>query len=189
MRELIRPSLSLLLLLSLLTGVAYPLLVTAVAQAAFPFEANGSLLRDGAGVLRGSALIGQELKGPGHVWSRPSATTPPYDAMASAGSQLAASNPALATARLERAARFSPVNGPLPADLLAASGSGLDPHISPEALALQLPRLEQQSGLPRAELERLTAEASEGRWLGLFGAPRVNALRLTLALDARAVGR
>lgn len=187
MKNLIRPALSLLAALTLLTGLAYPLLVTAIGQAAFPAQAHGSLIvRDGR--LVGSALIGQEFTAPGYFWSRPSATTPQaYNAAASSGSNLGPLNPALADAVKERVRALrdaDPGNRvPVPADLVTASGSGLDPHISPEAAQYQLARVARERGLPPAQVGELVARHTEARQWGLFGEPRVNVLELNLALD------
>lgn len=188
MTSLLRPTLVALGALTLLTGLAYPLAVTAAAQAAFPDQANGSLIRRGDRVV-GSALIGQPFTDGRHFWGRPSATAPgPYNAEASAGSNLAPTSPALAEAVAARIAALRAADpdsaGPVPVDLVTASGSGLDPHISPAAAAFQLRRVARARGLPEGEVRRLVEEHTEGRWLGVLGEPRVNVLRLNLALDA-----
>ncbi len=195
-RTHLRPALTLFGLLTLLTGVLYPLAMTGLAQAFFPWQANGSLLRrDGKPV--GSALIGQAFSDPGYFWGRPSATIPfPYNAAASGGSNLGPNNPALWAAVAARVAalhRVNPANtAPVPVDLATASGSGLDPHISPAAADYQAARVARARGLDEAVVRRLIAEATEERTFGVLGEPRVNVLRLNLALDAldgRDIGR
>lgn len=186
----IRPALVLLALFTVLTGGLYPAVVTAAAQVLFPAEANGSLLRDGD-TVRGSALIGQAFSGPGYFWSRPSATAPtPYNAAASSGSNQGPLNPALAEAVSQRVAALrsaDPENkAPVPVDLVTASGSGLDPHISPAAAAYQLGRVARERKLDPARLAALVARHTEPRSLGVLGEPRVNVLELNLALDALA---
>ncbi len=186
--SLLRPTLAALAALTLLTGAAYPLAVTAAAQIAFPEQANGSLLRQGNRVI-GSALIGQPFSDPRYFWGRPSATAPgPYSAQASAGSNLAPTSPALADAVAARIAALraaDPENAaPVPVDLVTASGSGLDPHLSPAAAAYQLRRVARARALPESEVARLIEAHTEGRWLGVLGEPRVHVLRLNLALDA-----
>ncbi len=188
MSTLWRPSLVLLALFTALTGLAYPLLVTAVAQAAWPAAANGSLLRRGERVV-GSAWIGQPFDDPRYVWSRPSATTPfAYNAAASAGSNLGPLNPALreAVAARVRALRAAdPGNdAPVPVDLVTASASGLDPELSVAGALYQAPRVARARGLPAERLRELVQRSVLPRWLGVFGEPRVNVLRLNLALDA-----
>lgn len=186
----LRPALVLFALLSLLTGLAYPLLVTAVAQVAFADAANGSLVtRDGQVV--GSRLIGQAFSDPAHFWSRPSATGPmAYNGEASSGSNLGPLNPALADAVRERVAALraaDPGNtAAVPADLVTTSASGLDPHISRAAADYQLPRVARLRGMAEADLRALVHAHTEGRWLGLVGEPRVNVLALNLALPAQA---
>lgn len=190
MSPLIRPAVSLFVGLSLITGVAYPLAVTAIAQGAFPRQAHGSLVeRDGATV--GSALIGQNFTDPGHFWGRPSATAPqPYNAAASSGSNQGPLNPALVEAvkaRVEALRAADPGNAaPIPADLVTASASGLDPHISPAAARWQVARVARARKLPAARVEALVDAAVEERQLGFLGEPRVNVLALNLALDRMA---
>lgn len=182
----LRPSLVLLAAFSLLTGIAYPAVVTVGARVLFPRQAEGSLIRDG-GAIRGSALIGQPFSGAGYFWSRPSATTPAYNAAASSGSNLGPTNPALAQAVADRIAALraaDPSNTALvPVDLVTASGSGLDPHITPAAAAYQVARVARARGLSQAQVERLVASHTEGRTFGVLGEPRVNVLRLNLALE------
>ncbi len=188
MKTLLRPALSLFVLLSTVTGLAYPLAVTGVASAAFPEQAAGSLiLKDGKPV--GSSLIGQNFSDPKHFWGRPSATAPqPYNASASSGSNQGPLNPALVDAvkaRIEALRAADPANGtPIPADLVTASASGLDPHISPAAALWQVGRIAKARQLPEAQLSALVAAHTEGRQWGLLGEPRVNVLKLNLALDA-----
>lgn len=179
-------SLRLLLVLTLLLGLAYPLALTGLAQLAFPQQAGGSLLqRDGGAV--GSRLIGQAFQDPRYFWPRPSATTPPYNAAASGGSNLGPTNAALHAAVEQRAAALraaDPGNtAPIPADLVTASASGLDPHISPEGALWQAPRVARARGLDEARVRELVRAHIEPRSLGLFGEPRVNVLLLNLALD------
>lgn len=182
----LRPSLVLLAAFSLLTGIAYPAVVTLGGRVLFPRQAEGSLIRDG-GAIRGSALIGQPFSGAGYFWSRPSATGPAYNAAASSGSNLGPTNPALAQAVAERIAALraaDPTNtAPVPVDLVTASGSGLDPHITPAAAAYQVARVARARGLSQAQVERLVAAHTEGRTFGVLGEPRVNVLELNLALD------
>ena len=185
MRCLIRPAVMTLLLFTVLTGVIYPLLVMGVAQLVFPRQAKGSvILRDGKPV--GSELIAQPFTDPRYFWPRPSAAT--YDAAAGAGSNLGPSNPALHEAVRERVAAVratDPGNAqPVPVDLVTASASGLDPHISPAAARYQAARVARLHKLPLDRVEQLIDEHTEGRWLGLIGEPRVNVLALNLALDA-----
>ena len=189
MREL-RTALLVLLALTGVTGVAYPLAVTGVAQLLFPGQANGSLIVEGPRT-QGSALVGQPFDDPGYFWSRPSATARfPYDASASSGSNLGPSSEALALVvrvRSEALRAADPGNdAPIPVDLVTASGSGLDPHLSPAAARFQLDRVARERGFARAEVEALIADHTEGRWLGLLGEPRVNVLALNLALDRAA---
>ena len=187
---IVRPAVTLFIGLSLITGLAYPLVVTGIAQAAFPNAANGSLiLKDGKPV--GSTLIGQTFADPGHFWSRPSATSPmPYNAANSGGSNLAPTAPALTDAvkgRVEALRAADPGNErPVPVDLVTTSASGLDPHISLAAADYQVERVARVRGLPVGQLKQLVARQTEGRWLGFIGEPRVNVLKLNLALDAAA---
>ncbi len=181
-----RPALVLLGAFSLLTGVAYPAAVTLGARALFPREAEGSLIRDGA-AIRGSELIGQPFSGVNYFWSRPSATGPAYNAAGSSGSNLGPANPALAQAVADRVAALraaDPANtAPVPVDLVTASGSGIDPHITPAAAAYQVARVARARTLPEAQVQQLVAAHTEGRTFGVLGEPRVNVLELNLALD------
>jgi K+-transporting ATPase ATPase C chain len=188
MTALFRPALVLLLALTLITGVAYPLVVTGIAQAVFPSQAGGSIvIRDGKAV--GSRLIGQSFSDPKHFWSRPSATAPqPYNGMASGGSNLGPLNPALTEgikSRMDALRAADPTNqSPIPIDLVTASASGLDPDISLAAAYYQAPRVARERGLQPPAVLALIAAHSHGRWLGILGEPRVNVLDLNLALDA-----
>lgn len=190
MRTELRPALVLFLLLSVITGLLYPLAVTGVAQGVFPAQANGSLIvRDGRVV--GSALIGQPFSDPKHFWSRPSATGPtPYNAANSSGSNLGPSNPALheaVKARIAALRAADPGNpAPVPVDLVTASASGLDPHISRAAADFQAARVARARGLPEADVRALVEAHTEGALLGVIGEPRVNVLQLNLALDGAA---
>jgi K+-transporting ATPase ATPase C chain len=190
MTSQLRPALAVFAVLTLVTGVAYPALVTLVAQVAFPHRANGSLIeRDGRAV--GSELIGQPFDDPRYFWGRPSATSPgPYNAAASTGSNLGPTNPALLDAIRDRVKALRAAHpdqaGPIPADLVTASASGLDPHISPAAAAYQVTRVAKACGLAADDVRRLVAAHTEDRTLGVLGERRVNVLRLNLALDAAA---
>jgi K+-transporting ATPase ATPase C chain len=186
----LRPALVLFLVLSVLTGLVYPLAVTGIAQLAFPGSANGSLVIQGGQVV-GSELIGQAFSDPKHFWSRPSATSPmPYNAANSGGSNLGPTNPALADAVKSRIAALreaDPGNtAQVPVDLVTASASGLDPHISRAAADYQVARVARARGLPEAEVRALVERHTEQPLLGFIGEPRVHVLRLNLALDSRA---
>lgn len=180
----IRPAIVLTLLLSAVTGLAYPLAITGAAQAAFPGQANGSRIeRDGQVI--GSELIGQNFAEAKYFWPRPSATGPePYNAGASSGSNIGPTGKAL----IERTAASVEAlgGGPVPGDAVTTSGSGLDPHISPQYAAWQIARVAQARGVEPAEIAEIVARVTEGPALGIFGEPRVNVLRLNLALDEAA---
>jgi potassium-transporting ATPase KdpC subunit len=192
MKSLIRPALSLFVLLSAITGIVYPLAVTGVARVAFPAQAGGSLiLKDGKPV--GSSLIGQNFSDPKYFWGRPSATGPmPYNGGSSSGSNQGPLNPALVDAvkgRVEALRAADPGNqAPVPVDLVTASGSGLDPHISPAAAEYQAARVGKLRGLSADAVKTLIAQHTAGRFFGLLGEARVNVLELNLALD-RSAGR
>jgi K+-transporting ATPase ATPase C chain len=177
-----------LLTFTVLTGVAYPLLVTGIAQGFMADAANGSLIVQG-GKPVGSALIGQPFSSPKYFWGRPSATGPfPYNAAASGGSNLGPTHPALAEAVRARIAALraaDPGNeAPVPVDLVTASASGLDPHISPAAAQFQVARVARARGLPEERVKQMVVQNTEQRQFGVLGEPRVNVLRLNLALDA-----
>lgn len=178
-----------LVLLSVVTGIAYPAIVTAIAQAVFPRQANGSLIvKDGKAV--GSALIGQPFDDPKYFWGRPSATSPfGYNAGTSSGSNLSPTNPVLIKAVQERVDALraaDPGNAaPVPVDLVTASGSGLDPHISPAAALYQVRRVAKARGLDEPRVRQLIEQHTEGRQLGFLGEPRTNVLALNLALDGK----
>ena len=182
-REL-RPALLALLVLSALTGVVYPLLVTGVAQLVFREQANGSLIKDAGGDVIGSHLIGQDFDDPRYVWGRLSATAPPCNAAASSGSNFGPLHPGLIEAAKARLAALGVSPEDVAVDLVTASGSGLDPHISPRAARIQVPRVAQARQLPEERVSALVEEHIEGRQWGLLGEPRVNVLELNLALDA-----
>ena len=185
----LRPAIVLLVLLSVLTGLVYPAIVTAIAQVVFPHQANGSLIvKDGKVV--GSSLIGQPFDDPKYFWGRPSATSPfQYNAGSSSGSNLGPTNPALTKAVQERVDALraaDPGNTALvPVDLVTTSGSGLDPHISPAAARYQVSRVAKARKLDEAAVRRLVEQHTEGRQFGLLGEPRVNVLALNLALDGK----
>ena len=188
MNSTLRPALVLFLVLSVVTGLAYPLLVTGAASAAMPFKAGGSIVeRDGKAV--GSLLIGQSFSDPKHFWGRPSATSPgPNNATASGGSNQGPSNPALVEAVKGRIAALraaDPDNtAPVPVDLVTASASGLDPDISVAAARSQAGRVARARGIPVERVNALVAEHTQGQVLGFLGEPRVNVLALNLALDS-----
>jgi K+-transporting ATPase ATPase C chain len=188
MSKLLRQSFVLLLLMTVITGVLYPLVATGLAQLIFPRQANGSLIvKDGKPV--GSVLIGQSFTDPKYFWGRPSATSPnAYNGSASSGSNLGPTNPALTDAVNQRIAALraaDPGNtAPVPVDLVTASGSGLDPQISPAAAQYQLARVARVRGLSTAQVQALVDEHTRGRQFGVLGEPRVNVMQLNLALDA-----
>jgi len=183
----ILPALRMLVVLSALTGLVYPLVMTGIAQIAFPKTANGSLIVVN-GKTVGSELIGQAFDDPKYFWSRPSATSPqPYNGASSGASNQGARNPALADAvkdRIKALRDADPDNkAPVPVDLVTASGSGLDPHISVAAAEYQIGRVAKARGLPEQQLRALVSKNTEERTFGILGEPRVNVLALNLALD------
>jgi potassium-transporting ATPase KdpC subunit len=184
----LRPAITLLVLLTVLTGIVYPVVLTGLAQLLFAHAANGSIVvQDGAAV--GSSLLGQSFSDPRHFWGRPSGTSPrPYDALASGGANLGPLNPALTEGVRGRIAALRAADPgnvlPVPIDLVSASASGLDPEISVAAARYQVPRIARVRGIPDARLQALIAAHTEGRLLGVLGEPRVNVLELNLALDA-----
>ena len=187
MQTIFRPAISLFILLSLITGVVYPLAVTGLGQMLFPAEANGSIV-EAKGQPVGSLLIGQAFSSPGYFWSRPSATGPQANnAGASSGSNLGPLNPALTDAvkaRIDALKVADPDNAlPVPVDLVTASGSGLDPEISLAAAQYQAPRVARLRNLSEAQITALIEQYAVHPWLGIFGEPRVNVLALNLALD------
>ena len=182
-----RPAITLLTALTLLTGILYPLAITGVAHILFPDSAEGSLVKID-GKVRGSRLIGQSFTDPKYFWDRPSATAPlPYDASASTGSNQGPSNPDLATVvrrRVDALRQADPtLTGSIPVDLVTASGSGLDPHISVAAAVVQIPRVARSRKISTADLQRLINDIAESRTWGILGEPRVNVLLLNIALD------
>lgn len=184
----LKPAFLMLLIWTALTGVAYPLVVTDLSQLFFSSQANGSLILDQSGKPLGSKLIGQAFSDPKYFWGRPSATSPyPDNAAASSGSNLGPTNPALIEAvngRIQALKEADPGNNrPIPVDLVTASGSGLDPHISPAAADYQIGRVAKARNLDVAQLKALVVRHTEPRQWWLLGEPRVNVLGLNLALD------
>jgi len=181
------PALRMLVVLTVVTGLVYPLLVTGVARLAFPHQASGSLIVVGDKTM-GSELLGQPFDDPKYFWSRPSATSPqPYNGAASSGSNQGARNPALADAvkdRIKALQDADPGNAaPVPVDLVTASGSGLDPHISVAAANYQASRVAKVRGIPPERVQTLIGQHADGRTFGVLGEPRVNVLGLNTALD------
>ena len=193
MKTLIRPAVTLFILLSLITGLVYPLLVMSIGQVLFPQQAAGSLIKQN-GNLAGSALIGQPFSDPKYFWGRPSATGPtPYNAAASSGSNQGPLNPALKAAVESRVAALraaDPGNTqPVPVELVTASGSGLDPHISPVAAAYQVTRVARTRGLPLETVRDAVAQQTGARQWGMLGEARVNVLELNRTLDRLAANK
>jgi K+-transporting ATPase ATPase C chain len=188
----LKPAFMMFALLTLLTGLAYPLVMTGLAQAAFPYQARGSFI-EREGRVVGSELIGQTFQGEQYFWGRPSATAPAYNGGASSGSNLGPLNADLQAAFLERVAVLRAAHpeqdGPVPVDLITASGSGLDPHISPAGAAYQVERVARVRGLTGEAVRALVEQNTLGRQLGFLGEPRVNVLRLNLALDSVTAAR
>jgi potassium-transporting ATPase KdpC subunit len=194
MKNMLRPVVVMFVALTVVTGLVYPAIVTAVGQAAFHREANGSLIeRDGKVV--GSELIGQQFDAPGYFWGRLSATTPnPYNAGGSSASNLGPTNSALADEVKARIAALHAADSrdsaaDVPVDLVTSSGSGLDPEISPAAASYQVERVARARGMSVEDVRALVAQATSGRQFGLFGEPRVNVLKLNLVLDAVGSGK
>jgi potassium-transporting ATPase KdpC subunit len=188
MKTILRPALLVFLVLTLLTGVVYPLLVTGLAQSLFPAQAHGSLILQGGKPI-GSTLIGQNFSDPKHFWGRPSATSPQaYNAVASGGSNLGPLNPALVDAvkgRVEALRAADPGNtAQVPVDLVTTSASGLDPHISPAAAHYQVARVAKTRGLSVAQVQALVDSQTEEPFLKIMGERQVNVLQLNLALEA-----
>jgi potassium-transporting ATPase KdpC subunit len=182
----IKSAIILFVVLSLLTGVFYPIAVTVLAQVLFPQQASGSLLSTADNRPLGSGLIGQPFSDPKYFWPRPSATTDfPYNALASGGSNLGPTNKDLINQVAERVKSFREygIRGPLPSDLVTSSGSGLDPHISVESAFLQIPRIARARHLPEEKIEALVLNHLEGRQFGFLGAERINVLKLNLSLN------
>jgi potassium-transporting ATPase KdpC subunit len=192
----IRPAIIVLLALTLITGIIYPLAMTGIAQLVFPYQANGSLLRDKDGKVIGSELIGQNFTSPKYFQGRPSVTTgtdakgnsvpQPYNAANSYASNLGPTSKALIDRVTADTAKLKAENPaqPVPVDLITTSGSGLDPDITPAAAYFEVPRVAKARNLPEDQLRQLVADHIEGRFLGIFGEPHVNVLKLNLALDA-----
>ncbi|HWB08300.1 MAG TPA: potassium-transporting ATPase subunit KdpC [Pirellulales bacterium] len=190
----LRPAILMLLVMTVVTGVIYPVFVTGIAQVVFRKQANGSIIYDENGKPLGSELIGQPFDAPEYFWGRLSATSPvPYTAFnkekltGSSGSNLGPLNPALvanAQARIDALKAADPNNdAPIPVDLITSSGSGLDPHISPAAAEYQAARVARARNIAESQVQQLITDATEGRTLGLLGEPRVNVLKLNLSLD------
>jgi K+-transporting ATPase KdpC subunit len=187
MKKQVRPAVLVFVLLTVLVGILYPLVITGIAQLAFPAQANGNLIvHDGK--VAGSALIGQPFTSPKYFWGRPSATSlVPYNAMGSSGSNLGPTNPALVDAVKARAAALNaadPMNTqPIPIDLVTASGSGLDPDISLAAAYYQVPRVARERNMREQDVRALVSQYAEPRQFWIFGEPHINVLMLNLALD------
>ena len=183
----IKPAILLFLIFTIICGGIYPAVVTGVAYAVFPKQAKGSYITDKSGKEIGSTLIGQPFADPKYFWSRPSAATDfGYNAMGSGGSNSGPTNPDYLKTVGDRvkALRDTGVTGKVPADLVQASASGLDPHITPESALLQVPRVAKARGVSEDMLVKAVAQATEGRQLGFLGEPRVNVLELNLSLDS-----
>ncbi|BBA70913.1 potassium-transporting ATPase subunit KdpC [Geobacter sulfurreducens] len=182
----LKPAILMLIIFTILCGGIYPAVVTGIARAVFPKQAKGSLITDARGREVGSTLIGQPFSGPKYFWPRPSATPEfGYNPAGSGGSNAGPANPAYLKTVGERvkALRDAGIKGSIPADLVQASASGLDPHISPEAAKVQIPRVARARGMSAGALSRLVAAHTEDRQLGFLGEPRINVLALNLALD------
>ena len=187
-REYIRPAVLSLFILTIITGIIYPLFITGIAQALFPGQANGSLICRG-GKIAGSLFIGQQFDDPKYLWGRISATTPQYNASSSSGSNIGPSNPALIDeikGRVKALKDADPDNtNPIPVDLVTSSASGLDPHISLAAAYYQTHRISRKRGLPESVIKEMIRKNTSGRFMGLLGEPVVNVLKVNLDLDSR----
>lgn len=182
----LKSSFLLLAVMTVLTGLLYPLGITGIAKTFFPHRAEGSLIVENGKVV-GSELIGQQFDDPKFLWGRPSATTPAYNASASSGSNLGPLNPALldnVKARIEALQSGAHPSGPVPVDLVTSSASGLDPHVSPAGAAYQIPRIAQAGGVPEETVRQIIDKNTEGRTFGILGEPRVNVLKVNLSLNA-----
>jgi len=183
----IRPAIVSFIVLTVITGILYPLLVTGIAQTVFHRQAEGSLITTSNGKIVGSTLIGQDFNDPKYFWGRVSATSPAYNASSSSGSNLGPSNPALldeVKARITALKAVDPNNNaPIPVDLVTSSGSGLDPHISLAAASYQLSRVANARGLTQGAIQQIIDQNTQGRFLGILGEPVVNVLQVNLALD------
>ena len=189
MKTILRPAISMFVVLSIVTGLMYPLLTTGLAKALFPLQASGSLIERNHQLV-GSTLIGQSFSSPGYFWGRPSATSPmPYNGLSSGGSNFSNGNPTQHDAvadRIKALQQADPDNHvPIPVDLVTASGSGLDPEISPAAAAYQIARVARTRNLPLAVVQKLVSEAEQAPQWGVFGEARINVLTLNLALDGQ----
>jgi K+-transporting ATPase ATPase C chain len=188
----LKPAILLLVIFTLICGGIYPVVVTGIARTAFPAQASGSFITDGAGRTVGSALIGQPFSDPKYFWPRPSAT-PEFgqNPAGSSGSNAGPTNPAYLQTVADRVAalRDTGITGTVPADLVQASASGLDPHITPESALVQIPRIAQARGLSEEAVRKLISQHTEGRQLGFLGEPRVNVLLLNLTLDGEGKGQ